>query len=229
MYFTIFVFIYVLLLIVFMIVIVVKRKIHRQSLKRKNLEYSKYLLTKITDYKSILTEIRSKFELDKNEKKNTFRKRIWKKYRPLYDFNVIKTGKIYYGCLIQANVALLHLNTYISPIVLPGVIIYSTDEYFEENPLDLIPIANNLFANKPNNILSYESVFFSNIKVSEKSEKEIYMTTIMFCNEHLPTARLAGRIFPIIADPQNSTSSFVIDDKYWTKDLIANYINNSFK
>ncbi|HIU00905.1 MAG TPA: hypothetical protein IAB64_02900 [Candidatus Coproplasma excrementavium] len=30
----------------------------------------------------------------------------------------------------------------------------------------------------------------------------------------------------MIADPENSTSTFVIDVKYWTENFVANYLEN---
>lgn len=230
------------------LIIVSSNKIKEISYaKQRKSEHLLYHVNAIHSYENELSKVREKFISDTNDEKNVFEKGIQRngQFSALYDFNVIKTGKIYYGCFVKANKLLLDqankllfMDTAKIP-PLPGVIVYSQDPHFEKNPLDLIPIASCLLENKNSNILRFETEFFTNIELPAKpidgkdlymtKGKKVYMTTIFFNKEHLPTHKLCGKIFPVIADPLNSTSVFVVDEKYWTEDLIANFVHDNFK
>ncbi|MDE6690332.1 MAG: hypothetical protein K2K04_00015, partial [Clostridia bacterium] len=130
----------------------------------------------------------------------------------------------------EANNMLFTPQTNNSYDVLPAVFIYSTDPYFEEHPYDLQPISEKLSDDRANNILKNESEYFSNVKVDEKltDGREVYMTTVMVSRAHLPLGYISANLVPLIADPLNCTSVFVVDVNYWSEDLgchIANGLN----
>ncbi len=199
---------------------------------KKHNAYYLLPLNKINDYKVELEKIRSNFATDNNPNKN----HILGKYqsvaswaKPYYDNNVVKVGKIYFGALVQANNNLFK-KTKTNP-VLPGVVIYSTDAYYESNPTKLKEIADKLFSDKANNNLRFENRFFTNTLLPQEltDGKEVYMTSIMIARKHLPEYKLSGQhtLLPVIAAPGKSTSVYIVDCKYWTDDIIAHFIDET--
>ncbi len=87
-----------------------------------------------------------------------------------------------------------------------------------------------MYAERHNNILKNETNYFSNIKITNDGlkDKNVYMTTIMAYRKHLPWGGLpsSNLIVPVIANPNSSTSVFILDSKYWTNSLIAGYLND---
>lgn len=196
--------------------------------KEKMAKRSAYRPKKIDDYKQELASVREKFNADPNPEKNKIGiKRVLNYAKPYYDFGVIQKGKIYYAALVQVNSAAFKRSNDPSSAILPGVVVYGTDEYYESHPQELKKIAKELYANKRNNILRNELKYFSNVRVDDSltGGREVYMTTIMIFRKHLPLQYVTGWLFPVIAAPGESTSVFVVDADYWTKDLIAKFIH----
>lgn len=197
-------------------------KISANKRKYKNLPYRE-----ISDFKAELDKLRAAYAADNNPDKNKIPKSFYGSVAPYYDFSVLKSGKIYYGFLVEANNMLFTSPTHNTYDVLPAVFVYSTDPYFEEHPYDLQPISQKLFDNRENNILKNEKEYFHNIKVDESltGGREVYMTTVMVSRAHLPLGYISGNLLPLIADPLNCTSAFVVDVKYWTEDLGCHIAN----
>ncbi len=200
-------------------------KISANLRKYKSLPYRE-----ISDFKAELEKLRAAYAADNNPDKNRIPKMRFKSAAPYFDFSVLKSGRIYYAYLVEANDMLftpIRNNTY---DVLPAVFVYSTDPHFEEHPYDLQPIAEKLFEDRANNILKNESEYFSNVKVDGKltDGREVYMTTVMVNRAHLPLGHISGNLLPLIADPLNCTSAFIVDVNYWSEDLgchVANGMN----
>lgn len=136
--------------------------------KRRN-AYCSLPLNSINDYKAELNEMRTNFVADTNPDKNHILGRYqavaeWAK--PYYDNNVVNVGEIYYSALVQANSTLFR-KTRANP-VLPGVIVYSTDDYYESNPIELKEIADKLFSDKANNNLRFENRFITNTPLPQE-------------------------------------------------------------
>lgn len=189
--------------------------------------YSLYPEKKIEDYKGELATVRANYEADTSADKNVITTaRIMKSFRPYYDRKVLSSGKIYYGQIVEANSRLFDRN--FKELILPAVVVYSPDEYYENYPYELGDIAKTLFADKRNNILRNDLKYFSNVKVEESltGGREVYISTIMVYRYHLPTGYLKRGLFPVIADPQGCTSVFIVDSKYWTEGLIGNYCHD---
>ncbi len=194
--------------------------------------YLSYPLNPINDYKAELNQIRINFTADTNPEKN----RVLGKYqsadawaKPFYDNHAIDVGEIYYAVLVQANGKLFQKKK--TNPVLPGVVIYSTDEYFESDPNALKKIANALYADKAFNDLRFEDKFYTPTPLSTDltDGRRVFISSVMIARKHLPQYKLTGQhtILPVIAAPQKSTSVFVADCKYWTNDLIAQFLNES--
>lgn len=202
----------------------------KNSKRRKG--YLSLPLNTIDDYKTELNEMRSNFAADTDPDKN----HILGKYqpsaewaKPYYDNNVVNVGEIYFGALVQANVSLFK-KTRVNP-VLPGVIVYSTDDYYESNPTELKEIADKLFSDKENNDLRFEDKFFTSTLLPQEltDGRKVYITSIMIARKHLPQYKLSGQhtLLPVIAAPGKSTSVFIADCRYWTNDIIARFIDES--
>jgi hypothetical protein len=110
---------------------------------------------------------------------------------------------------VQANDKLFE-KTRLFP-VLPGIVVYGTNGYFENNPLELREIAE-----KGSNAFQYEKQFFSNMRLPQDKTngREVYMTTVMISRDQLPQNSLQGGLFPVIAAPDQTTSVFIVDCKY---------------
>lgn len=177
---------------------------------------------KIVDPKKELDEVRAAFEADGDPNKNKIPFKIGDKRLTLPD--VIYKGKVHYACIVQAN-DILFKQSYAKPS-LPAVALYSPDPYYDEHPQELTEIASALFDDKPNNFLRNETTYFFNKPISGygTNGREVYATVILVYREHLPLGCLTGQIFPIVAEPHTCTSCFMVDCKYWTKNLIADFI-----
>ncbi|MCH5350423.1 MAG: hypothetical protein J1F39_00445 [Clostridiales bacterium] len=186
--------------------------------------YSAYPAKDVSDYRGELEAVRENFKKDTDAEKNKIGVFPFIDSAPYYDFSVIKTGKIYYSYVVEANESLF-INRRIDRMTLPAVVIYSTDPFYESNPLALKEIADSLFANRHQNFLRDESQFFTAKKLTDKEGRTVYATTIMVYRKHLPLYCLSDALLPLIADPQNSTSVFFADCKYWTDNFIGDFVN----
>lgn len=193
--------------------------------KRRLYKNMPYMAVK--SYKDELDKMRENFAADTSANKNTIpRPLMGKNTKPYFDFNALKNGRVYYGCLVEGNTVLFtkgNLNNY----MLPAVFVYSTDEYYEEDPLALGEIAENLYNNRRNNILRDERNYFSNVVVDDPAccGRKVYMTTVMVYRPLLPTGYITDGLIPLVADPEHSQSAFVLEDKYWSKTFACNYVN----
>lgn len=180
--------------------------------------YSAIPRDKITDFAAELEEVRKNYEEDTDPNKNYVGKfKAFKGERPVQE-----TGKIYYAHLVEANSALFKRN--FSSFTLPGVVVYSKDEYYAKNPYELAETAGRLYANKRNNLLKNELKYFYNEKMTDEQGRELFITTIFLHRFHLPDGYLRGSLFPVIADPENCKAVFAVDSIYWTEKLIANFM-----
>lgn len=192
--------------------------------KRRMAEYAAYPAREINDFKAELDCVRESFYADTNSKKNRVARISYPNFQPNYDYKIFESGKIYYAQLVQANNKLFKKA---SEVALPAVVIYSTDEYFERNPLALKKISDAVYENRHNNVLGNNYRCFFNVRLPDAvtDGKTVYMTTIMIYRDLLPLRYLSGTMLPVIADPEKSTAIFVIDPQYWTQDLIGNFVH----
>lgn len=179
----------------------------------------------ITDYAAELEEMRRNFAEDAAPDKNTFKVTALKKIKEqFYDFSVINSGNIYYSALVEANKAGFKDSGEMA--IIPAVVVYSTDEYYAKRPYELNYIAEALYEDKSNNLLSNEHKYFSNllVKSEEFKGRKVYITTIMLYREYLPLCKITGWLLPVIANPENCPSVILTDCKYWTQKLIASSV-----
>ncbi|MCK9480118.1 MAG: hypothetical protein M0R40_11600 [Firmicutes bacterium] len=145
--------------------------------------------------------------------------------------NVFLTqGQVYYASLVQANVALFQ----------PGLqnhgaeILFSTDNYFDAQPLRLREIARELFQYKNKDakdipkhladiisIISNEHKYIFNVKVPTEitDGREVFITTLIIHRHHLPKRKLVSGLFPIIALPDKVNACMVLPKRFWTEEM----------
>lgn len=176
------------------------------------------------DYLKEINTVRENFAADTNPDKNVTLKMGYGPYKKFYDPSVIATGKIHYGYLVEANSEMFRFKD-LKTVALPGVVLYSTDDYFDSHPLELKKIAKTMYANKHHNILRNELNYFTAQRIPNEltGGREVYMTTIMFYRLHLPLGYLSDSLMPLVADPKH-TAAFVVDVQYWTNPLIGNFV-----
>lgn len=193
--------------------------------KKRMKQNTKLPFCEIEDFSAELKVVREKYISEANKKSNEFL--IPNNYftKPYRDFNVLENGNIYYGYLVEANSELFRNAKKVRR--LPAVVVYSTEEYYESNPEELGIIAHSLYENKNNNILKSENRYFSNVIVDLKQTngRKVYVSTFFISSDQFPLNYITGLLFPIIANPENSSSVFMVNAKYWTDNLIGNSIH----
>jgi len=151
-----------------------------------------------------------------------------------------ETGDIHYASLVQANVNLFKYSVF-SPQYIenaPAAIIFSTDRYYDENPLELQKIATTLFGYKGINELTgsvapenlkiivdavtdeYQCLY--NVKLPDdiSNKTDVFYTTIMVYRQHIPDKKIIGSIFPVVTRPNNLLSTMILPKQYWTSKFI---------
>ena len=193
------------------------------TLKKKWEGYHTLPKEKISDFAAELKEIRDKYEADRNPKKNDAD--LLFRYSPKF----IPDGKIYYAHLVQAN-KLLFKPKFSSGFCLPGVVVYSPDEYYEKNPYALERVAEYMYRNKAFNILANERNYFYNKEMTDGEGRKVYITTIFIHRPYIPDGYLRSSLFPIIADisSRKKDSVATLDSKYWTDKMIVNFLSRDF-
>lgn len=184
------------------------------------------------DYKNELEQTRAKFASSTEANKNRIKVRAVGQGKKLYQFEVVDEGKMVYGTLVEANSELFKKAK--SGIeedgIMPGVAVFSLDEYYEEHPDELRGIADALFADKRNNSLRSDFKYVFNEKVPKRltGGRTVYMSTLAFYRKFLPVGFLTGWLFPVFALPEKYDSLILVDCKYWTDNLIADFVHVNF-
>ena len=143
---------------------------------------------------------------------------------------LVETGAIHYGYLVQANVILFHA---FPPYNCPANIIFSTDNYYDENLYDLEVIASGLYGFKHTNDApetvkritdsitdEYTRLYNIKLPIDTYRNSDIFFTTIMVYRKHLPGRKLSSSLFPVITEPNNLQSTMILPKQYWTENFI---------
>ncbi len=201
-----------------------------RALKRRFREHASYQREAYLNYGSEIQAVRKKYEEDRSSTKNKELKSYYR-WDKRARFKVLKTGKIVYAALIQANEDAFKdvCKDSFKYWAFPGAVVYSPDRYFDACPQELNRIANRLYMNKENSILSRETERFSHLPVDRSitGGREVYMTWVDFHRAFLPVGYMAGRLLPIIVDKEHDERVYVLETKYWTKNLIADFIDGN--
>lgn len=192
--------------------------------------YRMYPSDPFVDYKQELESVRNNFYNDGTPDKNFphFEETRGGWPRNCCDYSVIAKGKIYYGMVVKANSRLFEKK--FKRLAEGAVLVYSTDEFFERNPLQLQKIIRNLYDRGDpavRKILADDYNFFTNYLVDPAltDGRTVYLTTVVVYRLHLPEGCFSDSLVPLLAAPEQSPSSFLADAKYWTKKLIGNFVH----
>ncbi len=199
-----------------------------RALKKRFKQHEAYERATQINYVSEIEAVRKKYWEDGSSAKNKELKSYYRWDRSAR-FTVLKTGKICYASLVQVNEVAFD-NSY-EHWAFPGVVVYSPDRYFDTYPQELNKIAHRLFADKESNILSREMERFSHLPINRSitGGREVYMTWVDFHRAFLPVGYMTGWLFPIIVDKEQDEHVYVLETKYWTKNLIADFIEGNVR
>ncbi len=215
--------------LILFVILFIQYNFANHELKVRWVSYLTAKLDENVDFENELQNVISNFDSDKDKHKNIIPKPNFYGTKRFCDYSVIKNGSICYGCVVEGNLKLFSPSKFVNQ-VLPAVLVYSYDEFYSKNPLELKQIARTLFNERNNNFLKNEKDYFANIPVVNElvKDRKVYVTTVMVCRRHLPWGGFpsGNLIVPVIANPENSDSVFIVDSKYWTKNLIASYLSD---
>ena len=222
--------------LVCLIIFFILRSFPNKALKRRwlafYLNYIGYLQKKEEnphqsfDYKEMLDGISKNYYSDTDKYKNRIEKANVNNAKYFYDYSVLNNGEINYGYLVMANDNLFKRSRMINA-TLPAVFVYSTDEYYKENPKELKAIVDWAYEDGLNGLLSDNRKNFFNVKVCSEQTggREVYFTCLLVCRRQLPLGYFMNGLLPVIANPEKSSSAFVVDCKYWTNDFANSYFD----
>lgn len=181
----------------------------------------------IPDFLKELKQVRENYAAAPTE---NIRKRVFRSFpndERFFDTRVLKTGTIVYAYLVAAPAHLFDpTHADMGAPVLPAAVVYSLDEFYLMYPKRLAPIAKSLYENRANNPLKDPKALFPSEPVPDglTGGRKVYLATVMVHRDHLPLGYLTDTLFPIIASPEE-TAAFVVDKKFWTDALTANFIH----
>ncbi len=144
---------------------------------------------------------------------------------------VFAEGTVYYAQLAQANSMLMDDSEFMD---CPAMLIYSTDEWVNNDPECMKKLIGEIFLYKFRTDLEVPDKYKDVIeKLSEDMDRpnfkfEITMpngkkanfhyATVLVYREFLPGGYFKGEIVPVIAAPDKYETVMVAPQKYWTKD-----------
>lgn len=198
-----------------------------RELKQRWVSYVMIKRSEQVDYQEELIKTKNKYDQDSDNNKNIIPNPNVRGVKQLLDFEVLKTGNIGYGCVVEANVKLFSPSKFVHQ-VLPAVFAYSFDEHYQKNPFELKEIAKEFYSKEKNNILKDQTKMFTNYKISDNltGGKQVFATVILVYRKHLPWGGFPSPnlVVPVIAAPEKSTSAFILDSKYWSDNLIYDFL-----
>lgn len=174
------------------------------------------------------------------DKKNLARYKLVRLYVTYYQKNLLLTkGIVVWGHIVQANSLLFKKgkNNYSAAIV------YSLDPIFNSNLSQLSRIAWELYELKDRhvehpevidlkaiaNAITNETDCLFNIKIPESIalDRVVYYTTIAVYRQDLPTKYLRNNWFPLLIAPGVTENVMILPAKYWHRNLVRTWVNNS--
>jgi hypothetical protein len=141
---------------------------------------------------------------------------------------LLKEGKIVWGSLVQANRLLFEPGD----ADCPGVLVYSTDTYFDSRPHELELISDKICSFKETNPTDPELNEVARLITDEMdrsmgftlprvfSDKEIKWATFMVFRQHIPNRVLSHDLFPILTHP-STQAVMMVPCKFWPIELLT--------
>ncbi|MDR2265963.1 MAG: hypothetical protein LBE09_00020 [Christensenellaceae bacterium] len=234
----------------------------RKRRKRRN-KYLGYTYVTITNYEQEIKIVRENFKNDTSESKNDLTDGNYAAMltglKPSLDRSLFENAKICYAMLLEASDGLFVKDTFLNRMmpVLPAAVIYSTDAYYDKNPLEFTKIVEWLNQVKGTNFLrdEFKYIYKMLLPANESGDRlvdtnnlmkqsdtismlgvpyvitenrDVYITTLRIARGQLPLFRMTGELFPILVSDENMSIA-AVDCEYWTDNLIANFSNGKYK
>jgi hypothetical protein len=139
---------------------------------------------------------------------------------------VFRKGRIVWGALVRANEALFVPGE----ADLPGVLVYSEDEYFDARPAELRAIGARLAELRVGMLddpvlkdladnLTRPTVRLRSVPVpSAVTQRPVRVTSFMGVRSHMPGGRMAGEWFPVLAHA-GSAYPMLVPGAFWSTGL----------
>lgn len=154
-------------------------------------------------------------------------------------------GEVYWGTLVQANNIMFGYFPYSD---CPGNVLFTTNEYINNNPEVIRQIGSEIFSYKNTYMAprylkrvvdvvtgERERLFNYPIPLNETgrfndcpqilwNENRLFFTTMMFFRKYMPKRKLCSGIFPIVAAPHMTHISIMLPEKYWSDGALELFI-----
>lgn len=143
-------------------------------------------------------------------------------------------GMIVYGCVILANPMLKDKYPRIDSGMM---VLFSEDEYFDENPQEYQKISDRIaeygmgeidivpkgIQKILDGVSSEDWVFNMELPENITDGRKVYCTSMMLQRDLVPEGMLIGNILPILTDPDDMKISITVPEKYWTAEMVDYY------
>lgn len=195
------------------------------------------------DFKEMLDAVSQTADDKKFRKINKLKKPQWLKNYKKDRLNEIykeqehfwSDGKIAIGCVVQANVRLFSLGLSDNS---PANLVYTYDDYYYENAIELREIAEKLYnlrecddeldedRNYIAHLLNAETKRDYHILVPKDMTdgREVFLTTAIVDRDHIPYHKLCNFFYPMLAvDNNNSPDAIILPKWYWKGRFIYDF------
>ena len=142
-------------------------------------------------------------------------------------------GKIVYGSILMANSLLSMDYEYGISISNPGYVIYSMNPYYDENPNELLLLAEKIYSYRYKNIVPFEMQIFVELMEHENDSyyniqvplemtdgREVFVTSVLFQRNHLPLLKIGGRLLPVFADSENLSTCLPVPKRHFNPEMM---------
>lgn len=142
---------------------------------------------------------------------------------------LIYEGRVALSALIQANNFLFDKH---NPYNCPAEFLFTEDEYYLDNPQELIDIATHLYSLKGTedngeiqefiSAITDECIRLLNTKLplSITGGRIVYHTSLIVDRRHIPNRHLDRRLYPIFIYPELTRASTLMPYKMWGRQLL---------
>jgi len=172
-------------------------------------EFSQYMGTKITKPKWLIKSPNDKLHL------------VYENFE-----NLFQNGEIYLSCILRANPSLFHQIDGDRP----AQVLYTNDDFFYQNPEELLKVVDTLYdIKKDNSYISEDFTEFKkilnddfyrplNYKVpsSITNERNVWITSIMVFREHIPFHKISNFFYPFITLSDKNIGGMIVPKWYWS-------------
>jgi hypothetical protein len=145
---------------------------------------------------------------------------------------LLTEGRIVWGTLIQANSQLFEPGQ----VDCPGLLVYSTDPYFDAHPRELLVTGRKIFSIKGTQPTDPALKAAADLVTDEMdrsmgfklptvfSDKQLSATAFMVFRQHIPKGVLTCGMFPVLTHP-STQALMIVPFEFWSMDMIMIWKN----